>query len=439
VERTRGYASSDGAEIAFHVTGSGPDLVTCLPYGYPAELVWDFPPAARYFTRLASFARLVLFDQRGTGASARDADAPNLEAQGRDILAVMDAAGCERATVWGSSQTGPGAIAFAHAHPERVERLVLWATTARLLPDSDYPEGYSRELGRRIMDQLVAHWGSGAMADLGHPSAANDAQARDWLARMERATGTPSTAAAIGAAFGRSDVRAQARELSMPVLVLHRTGDPIVPVAQGRWLADHIPNSRWFEAAGTDHAIIFGDWGPPVDEIEEFLTGARVARGRERILTTLLFTDIADSTARAAQLGDHAWRDLLARHDMVVRRNIAAHGGDELATTGDGFLASFAVPSAAVAAARAIAGALEPLGLTIRAGAHLTECEIAGANVAGLGVHAAARVAAAARAGEILASETVVQALLGGDAHFEDAGEHELKGVPGMWRLYRLS
>ena len=439
MDRTRGYAASDGAEIAFQVTGRGPDIVVCLPYGYPAELLWDFPPAARCFARLASFARLVLFDQRGTGGSARNADAPGLEAQGRDILAVMDAAGCERATVWGSSQTGPGAIAFAHAHPERVERLVLWATTARLLPDADYPEGYSPEIGRRIMEQLTAHWGSGAMADLGHPSAADDAQARDWLARMERATGTPSTAGAIGVAFGRSDVRVQARELTVPALVLHRTGDPIVPVAQGRWLAEHIPHARWFEAAGTDHAIIFGDWGPLVDEIEEFVTGARVARGRERILTTLLFTDIADSTARAAQLGDHAWRDLLARHDMVVRRQLAAHGGEELATTGDGFLASFAVPSAAIAAARAIAGALRPLDLKIRAGAHLTECEIAGANVAGLGVHAAARVAAAAQAGEILASETVVQALLGGEARFEDAGERELKGVPGRWRLHRLA
>jgi len=438
MEPERGYARSGDTSIAYAVLGDGPfDLLQLLPVGNPIEMGWEIPVMGRFWERLASFSRLILVDQRGTGASDAIATAPTLDEHVADVEAVVDALGLGEVVVAAGSQATPQAILYAHRHPESVRRLLLYGATARLLRAPDYPHGFAPEQADRFAQAYARGWGTGATLDLIAPSAAADRQMRQWWGRAERTAGNPGSLRRLMETFARADVRAEARELAMPTLLSHRAGDALIPVAHARWLAEAIPDCTLVEVPGSDHMAYFGDVAPLLDTMEEYLTGG--VAGRERVLTTLLFTDIAGSTQRASALGDRAWRSLLERHDAVVRTEIAREGGTELSFAGDGFLAEFPTASAAVRAARRIRATTDELGLAVRAGIHTTECERIGANVGGLGVHVAARVASEADGGEILLSQTTAQVLLGAGIGFEDRGERELRGVPGRWRLLAVS
>jgi class 3 adenylate cyclase len=438
MEPVRGYARSGDTSIAYAVIGDGPlDLLFFLPFGNPIELGWEIPLMARFWERLASFTRLVMFDQRGTGASDATAAPPTLEEHVADARAVADAVGFEQFVVAGGSQSSPQTILFAHRHHDRVRRLVLYAATARLLEAPEYPIGLPRPLVESFTERYASGWGTGATLDLIAPSEAGDPQLRQWWGRAERTAGNPGMVRRVLGSLVDADVRAEAAELTMPTLITHRRGDSNIPATHGRWLAQAISGSTHVEFEGRDHMTYFGDARLVLDTIEEWLMGTLAAG--ERVLTTLLFTDIVGSTARATELGDREWRRLLERHDAATRHEIVRAGGTELTFAGDGFVAEFPTASAAVRAARAIRDAVRALGLDVRAGIHTTECERIGVNVGGLGVHVAARVAAAARGGEILVSRTVADVLVGAGLELDDRGEHDLKGVPGRWRLLALS
>jgi class 3 adenylate cyclase len=314
-------------------------------------------------------------------------------------------------------------------------RLVLYAATARVMRAPDYPAGRTVEEARAWVTRLAAGWGNGGTLDQNQPSVADDPAVREWMARAERTLGSPSMAAKASRALGAVDVRDEARSLRVPALVLHRTDDPAIPIEQGRWLASNIPAARWLELEGSDHALYFGDSSLAIQEIEEWVTGTRPVHRAERVLTTLLFTDIAESTHLASALGDIEWRHRLERHDSEIRRELRYQGGIELNTAGDGFLAEFPTATAAVAAARAIRRRLAGLGLGVRVGIHTTECERIGADVGGVGVHVASRVCTLAAPSEILVSGTVADVLLGSGTRLAPRGSHELRGVPGIWRI----
>jgi len=436
IRPTRGYARSGEVHIAYQVLGEGPvDIVHVLPFGTPVEVGWELPQIARWWSLIGSFSRSIIFDQRGVGSSDRTDRAPTLEDQLADLDAVIDAVGFDGFVLAAYSQASPAGIAYAHRHPDRVRRLVLYAATARVTRAPDYPAGRTPEEGRNWVHRLAAGWGNGGTLDENQPTVADDPAVREWMARAERTLGSPAMAAKVARALGRVDVRDAARSLRVPTLVLHRTDDPAIPVAQGRWLAENIPDARWIELDGVDHALYFGDYSLAIQEIEEWVTGKRPVHRAERVLTTLLFTDISDSTRLVAELGDVEWRHRLERHDAEVRRELRYQGGIELNTSGDGFLAQFPTATAAVAAARAIRHHIEGLGLGVRVGIHTTECERMGSDIGGLGVHVAARVCSLAAPGEILVSGTVADVLLGSGAPLSERGSHELRGVPGVWRI----
>jgi class 3 adenylate cyclase len=435
IEPTRGYARSGDIHIAYQVLGDGPaEMVHVLPFGTPVEIGWELPQIARWWTRIGAFTRSIIFDQRGVGSSDRPESPPTVEEQVADIEAVVDAIGAERFALAAYSQASPAGIAYAARHPERVTQLVLYAATARVMEAPDYPEGRSVAEARAWVAALAAGWGNGGTLDHNQPSVAGDAAIRDWFARAERTIGSPAAAVKIAKAMGAADVRASARSLRVPTLVLHRRQDPAIPFAQGEWLAQNIPESRFIELEGRDHALYFGDTSVALQEIEEWVTGTRPVHRAERILTTLMFTDIAQSTQTAATLGDAEWDHLVTRHDAVIRRELRYQGATELNTTGDGFLAQFPTATAAVAAARAIRRRVQRLGVQLRIGIHLTECELVGANVGGVGVHVAARICSLAEPGEILVSGTVADVLIGSGTPLSSRGEHVLKGAPGRWQ-----
>jgi class 3 adenylate cyclase/pimeloyl-ACP methyl ester carboxylesterase len=439
VEPVRGYARSGPVHIAYQVLGTGPpDMVHLLPFGTPVEIGWELPQIARWWTHIGSFSRSIIFDQRGVGSSDRSDVPVTVEDQVADLHAVIEAIGAEQIVLAAYSQASPAGIVYAARYPERVSRLVLYAATARVMHAPDYPAGRTLPEAREWVSRLAAGWGNGGTLDQNQPSVASDPAVREWVARAERTIGSPRVAVQMAAALGNTDVREEARKLRVPTLVMHRTDDPAIPVAQGRWLAENIPGARWVELDGVDHAAYFGDMSEPIEEIEEWVTGRRPAHRAERLLTTLLFTDIAGSTERVANLGDSGWRNLLERHHAVVRQGLLHHGGMELNTVGDGFLARFDTATGAVAAALAIRRSVARLGLELRAGIHTTECERMGPNVGGLGVHIAARIGALAGPGELLVSRTVADVLLGSGTLLTERAEHELKGVPGRWRVFSV-
>jgi class 3 adenylate cyclase len=436
IEPTRGYARSGDVHIAYQVLGSGPaEMVHVLPFATPVEVGWELPQIARWWARMGSFSRSIIFDQRGVGSSDRPDPPPTVEEQVADLQAVVDAVGAERFVLAAYSQASPAGIAYAARNPDRVTRLVLYAATARVMHAPNYPEGRTIPEAREWVSGLASGWGNGGTLDQNQPSVAVDTAVREWMARAERTLGSPAMAVKMAQALGAADVREEAKSLSMPTLVLHRRDDPAIPVAQGKWLADNVPDARWIELDGVDHALYFGDTSVAVQEIQEWVTGTRPAHRAERVLTTLLFTDLADSTETAAALGDTNWQHLLERHDAEVRRELRYQGATELNTVGDGFLAEFPTATAAVAAARAIRRCVASLGLVVRAGIHTTECERMGADVGGVGVHIAARMCGLAEPGEILVSGTVADVLLGSETPLTPRGEYELKGAPGRWRV----
>jgi class 3 adenylate cyclase/pimeloyl-ACP methyl ester carboxylesterase len=436
------YVESGEADVAYTVVGDGPlDLLYFYGLGSHVDLIWDDPLAVRFLDRLASFSRLIFFDRRGTGASdgvARSA-IPTLEEWTEDVGAVLDAVGSDRAAIFAALDAGPIAMLFAAMRPERVSTLVLANTSARYLVAEDYPIGMSQNAVDALVEMVGSLWGTPELAHVINPGHAHDTVFAQALARRLRAAATPRTATAqYRYLLGSVDVRSALPLIQAPTLVLHMTQNPVVPFAYGRYLADHIAGAKFVEVPGRGIGWDDGGSDTMVDEVAEFLTGQRPVVEIDRVLTTVLFTDIVGSTERAASLGDHRWRTLLDSHDRAVRELLRRFRGQEIKTTGDGFHATFDGPARAIRCARAIADAARELGIEVRAGLHTGECEIHGNDLAGLAVHIAARVGALAEPGEVLVSSTVKDLVVGSGIDFADRGEHQLKGVPMSWRLFNV-
>jgi pimeloyl-ACP methyl ester carboxylesterase len=437
---TTRYARSGDVSIAYQVVGEGPfDLVFVPGAVSHVDLIWDDPVRAAWFGRLASFSRLIVLDKRGTGASD-PAPIADLETRIDDVRAVMDAAGSARAAVMGVSEGGPMSLLFAATHPERVAALVLYGALPRFAWAPDFPWGQPVEEWRRELEQEVRDWGTVEGIRAYWPDTTDEDAER--LARAERLSASPSAYRRIEEMNMAIDVREILPSISVPTLVLHRVGDGL-PIAGARWMAERIPGAQLVELEGREHMIARGDWRAVVDAVEAFLTGVRERDEwdepeHERVLTTVLFTDMVGSTARAAELGDRAFSELVAEHHRRIRARLARFHGRELDTAGDGFFASFDGPARAIRCAAAITEDLGDLGVPIRVGIHTGECEVVDGKVAGIAVSIGARVAAAADGGEILVSQTVRDLVTGSGLAFDDRGVHELKGVPGEWRLYAL-
>jgi pimeloyl-ACP methyl ester carboxylesterase len=438
MEPTTQYADSGGVSIAYQVHGEGPlDLVFVPGFVSHVELIWTEPVVAAFFRRLASFARLVVFDKRGQGLSDRLGKPPTLEESMDDLRAVMDAAGCERPALFGISEGGPMAALFAATHPERVSSLVLYGTYARMVEAPDYPIGLPGAALDQWAETIRREWGGPVGMELWAPSAVGEPGFEEWWAKLLRYGTSPAGAIALLDLYRELDVRVALAAIEAPTLIVHCRGDRMIPIAQGRYLAEHIAGSRFVEFPGKDH-LAFTDPDPLLDEVEEFLVGSRGAAEAERALATILFTDLVDSTATAAELGDRRWRQLLERHDAAVRRQLALHRGREVKTVGDGFLATFDGPARAIRCATSLRGELDPLGLQVRSGIHTGEVELIGDDVGGIAVNIGARIGAEATAGEVLVSSTVRELVVGSGLEFADRGVRTLKGVPGEWRLFAI-
>jgi len=437
------YARNGAVHLAYQVVGDGPlDLVLVESWVHHVEAFWEVPELARQRRRLAAIGRLILFDRRGTGLSdpVGLGDLPDLETQVADILAVMDAAGSTQAAVVGVADGGSLSILLAASHPERCRALVLFNSAARLAVDHDYPWGAPESELLEMVRRQSESWSEADadyMAQLA-PSRADDPRFMEQLARYARVAVSPGAVAHYYGQSVQTDVRDLLALVRAPTLVLQRRDSRIARHELGQYLADHIPDARWVELEGADHLWFTGNADEMVDEIDEFLTGTRASSDPDRRLATVLFTDIVGSTARAAELGDTRWRALLDSHDAIVRQQIARFGGTEIGTTGDGFLSTFDGPGRAIRCARAIGEDLAAVGLEIRAGVHVGEVEVRGEQIGGLTVHIGARVAAVGDRGEVVVSGTVKDLMAGSGLTFRDHGEHELKGVPGTWRLYTV-
>jgi class 3 adenylate cyclase len=432
---TTRYAKSGEASIAYQVVGDGPvDLVSVGGPASHIDLEWENPITERALERLASFTRLLRFDRRGTGLSDAVERPPTLEQQMDDLRAVMDAAGLQQTALWGASDAGLGAM-FAATYPERLTALILWGVTAR------GADVVTPETSERMLDAME-HYGEGRFVEVYAPSRVGDRQFEEWWARYERAAASPGMARKILELLLQSDLSDILPTIRVPTLVLHRSGDTLIPLELGRDLASRIPDARFVETPGIDNYPWTGDWTsevePVLDAVEEFLTGSRQSHEPDRVLSTVLFTDIVGSTERAATLGDQRWRELLRKHDAIVREQLERWRGREAEALGDGFLATFDGPARAVRCADAILRAVEPVGLQVRAGAHTGECEHVGDDVGGIAVHIGARVADLAEGGEVVVSSTVKDLVAGSGLSFSEKGVRELEGVPGEWRLFAL-
>jgi class 3 adenylate cyclase len=434
------YAKSGDLHIAYAVEGDGPiDLVWIPPWVSQVEYLWAEPSLERVMERLTQFARVITFDRRGSGLSDPLFGAPTLEDQMDDVLAVMDAAGSKSAAICGTLEGGPMAAMFAATHPDRTDALVLYATFARATWAPDYEWAWSPEERDRAMGELLARWGQGLVASSVAPSKAAEPGFMEWAGRLERLAASPSTIRRIFELIGEFDVRDVLPSIRVPTLVMHRAGDSFIKVDHSRYIASKIPGARYVELEGDENMFSIGDSESLIGELEEFLTGTRHEREPDRMLATVLFTDICDSTRRAAEMGDRGWRFLLERHDGLFRQALERHRGREVKRTGDGFLATFDGPARAIRCAASVAEAMGSLGLQIRAGLHTGELEVMDGDLGGLAVHIASRVMGAAGPNEVLVSGTVKDLVVGSGIDFEDRGERELRGVPGEWRLYAVN
>jgi pimeloyl-ACP methyl ester carboxylesterase/class 3 adenylate cyclase len=441
VPETR-YTKSGDVNVAYQVVGSGPiDLLFGAGWVANIELMWEEPMYARFLERLASFARLIVFDKRGTGLSDRvPPDAmPTLEERTDDIRAVLDAVGSERAAIFGVSESGNMSILFAATYPQRTSALITFAAFAKRLRSPDYPWAPTLEERLAWVDAVERDWGK--LGDLGTiaPSLKDDKRLLEWFSAFRRRSASPGAARALALMNSYIDIRGVLPSVSVPTLVMHRVGDLDVSIENGRYLAAHIPGAKFVELPGVDHIPWIGDSDRVIEEAQEFLTGTPPAVGSERFLSTVLFTDIVGSTQAAAERGDRAWRDLVERHHTSVRRELARHRGVEQDTAGDGFFATFDGPGRAVRCALAIRESLRPLGIRIRAGVHTGECEVISGKVGGIAVIIGARVREQAVPDEVLTSSTVRDLTSGSGLRFDDRGSHLLKGVPGDWRLFAAS
>jgi class 3 adenylate cyclase len=433
------YAKSGDLHIAYITEGDGDlDLVWISPWISQVEYLWSEDSLARVTERLTRFARLITFDRRGSGLSDPLSGAPTLEEQMDDVIAVMDAAGSERAAICGTLEGGPMALLFAATHPERTEALVLYATFARATWAPGYEWAWTPEEREPHMAESVAHWGEGLTVGTVAPSAWDDPAFREWAGRLERLAASPGTIKRILDLIGEFDVRDVLPSIRVPTLVLHRRNDSFIKVEHSRYLADRIPGARYVELEGTDNMFSIGDSEAIMGEVEEFLTGERHQQEPDRMLATVLFTDICGSTERAAELGDRGWRFMLERHDALFRRSLDRHRGREVKRTGDGFLATFDGPARAIRCASDVASSVASIGLQVRAGLHTGELEVMDGDLGGLAVHIAARVMDTAEPSEVLVSSTVKDLVVGSGIEFRDRGPHELRGVPGEWRLFAV-
>jgi class 3 adenylate cyclase len=431
------YTRSGDVNIAYQVIGQGPlDLVYVMGWVTNLEAFWQEPSVARFFQRLASFSRLILFDKRGTGLSDRVPikELPTLEQRMDDVRAVMDAAGSDRAALFGVSEGGPMCALFAATYPQRTAALVLYGSYAKRLRAPDYPWAPTSEEREHWYELLEQGWGG--VVDIATMAPNADPRFREWWARYLRMSASPAAALAFGRMNAEIDIREVLPSIQVPTLILHRTGDLDMDVGGARYMASRIAGAKYLELPGDDHLPFVGDQEAILDEIEEFLTGARRQADLDRVLATVLFTDMVGSTERSAALGDKGWRDLLEAHNRVIREELDRFRGREVDTAGDGFFATFDGPARAIRCACAMRNELARLGIEIRAGLHTGECELVGDKVRGLAVNIGSRVASLARPGEVLVSSTVKDLVAGSGLEFTDRGVHTLRGVPGEWRLF---
>jgi class 3 adenylate cyclase len=443
VPRTH-YVKTGDLHLAYHVSGDAPLNLLSSTY-FPIDCLDEEPSIARFQRRLASFSRLVQFNPRGLGLSdpVSPSSPPTLEQWMRDALAVMDAVGIARAAVFTSGWVALEGSLLAATHPDRVSHLIVVNGAARLLRAPEYPIGMSRDewdaYEEVVFEPDAVERGLDVLA-LANPSVADDPAYRAWWDRAGNRGASPAMAQAITRLRRQADVRPLLGSIQTPTLILHRRDiSGFFPVQHGRYLAEHIPNAKYVELDGADTSCWVGDTDLMLDEIEEFLTGVRHGPEPDRALAAVLFTDIVASTERIVEVGERRWRDLLDRHDAVLRRQLERFGGREIKTTGDGVLATFDGPARAVQCACAIRDAAAQLGLEVRAGVHVGEVELRGPDIAGMTVHIAARIHARADPGEVLVSRTVVDLVTGSHITFTDRGQHELKGVPGNWQLFGVT
>jgi class 3 adenylate cyclase len=431
--------NSDGQHVAYEVSGDGPlDLVFIPDWVTNLEVMREEPSIARFLDRLASFSRLIFLDKRGSGLSdpVPLGAIPTIEEWMHDVCTVLDDLGSARAALLGHGEGGPMAMLFAATHPDRTQALLLADTCARRRRAPDYPWGLPDDAAERYIAGIVGAWGSGEAAQIGAPSEAHRPGAVERRARLERLAMSPGEFGAIYPSTYELDIRPVLDTIRVPTLVLHRRDNAYMRIGNGRYLAEHIKDARLVELPGRDHFFHAGDTVTMLDHVQEFLTGTREAPDHDRVLATVLFTDIVGATGLAEQLGDRGWRDLLDRHHALVRQELARFRGRELDTAGDGFFATFDGPARGVRCALAIRDIVRTLGIEIRAGVHIGECEIMGDKVGGIAVHTAARIMAQSRPGGVLVSRTVKDLVAGSGLVFEEAGRHALRGVAEEWDLY---
>jgi class 3 adenylate cyclase len=435
------YAKSGDAHIAYQVVGDGPiDLVLIHGFISHLENQWENPALARFLDRLASFSRLIIFDKRGTGLSDRVAESalPTLEQRMDDIRAVMDAVGSNRAAMFGLSEGGPLSTLFAATYPARTAALIMFGAYAKWIRSDDYPWAPTREQHEAAFKAYEEHWGTPIGLKTMAPSVAKDERMRQWYARHQRLSASPGAGVTLYRMNIEVDIRAILPTIRVPTLILHRSGDRLLPCQGARYMAGQIPSAKFVELPGDDHLAWIGDTDPLLAAVQEFLTGEPPVLEADRVLATVLFIDIVQSTQRATAVGDARWRDLVDNYQQQVGKEVARRGGRVVNTAGDGAFATFDGPARAIKCARSIRSAVGALGLTIRCGIHTGECVIEGNDVAGIAVHIGARVEARANPGEILISSTVKDLIAGSGVECSDRGSHVLKGVAGRWRLFAV-
>ena len=434
------YAKNGDLSIAYQVVGDGPrDLVYVPGWVTNVEVMWEEPGLARFVHRLASFSRFITFDKRGIGLSdpVPVGELPDLETRVADLRAVMDAAESERATLFGHSEGGSTAALFAATYPDRTERLILFGSYAKRIRSDDYPWAPTSEERLAQTEGFEQSWDDPArIVEFYAPSRADDDAFIEWFGRWLRLSASPKAGAALNTASSNIDVTNVLSDIRVPTLLLYRLEDQDVKIEEGRYIASKIPGARLVELHGADHFFYAGNTEPILQEIEEFVTGYRAAAEPERVLATVLFTDIVASTEKASALGDRTWRDLLERHNATIRDELKKWRGREVDNAGDGFLATFDGPARGIRCAQAITDAVRPLGIEVRCGLHTGEIEIVGSAIAGMGVHIGARISALAGPGEVLVSRTIKDLVAGGGFEFSSRGAHSLKGVSEEWEIY---
>ena len=433
------YANSGGVSIAYQVLGDGPrDLVVVPGFVSNLDTYWEEPNVESFYRKLASFSRVILFDKRGTGLSDRVAELPSLEVRMDDVRAVMDDVGSQRAALFGWSEGGPMCALFAATYPNRAAALVMCGSYARPRAAPGYEWGRSDELNAAMLRDVERNWGKPIGLRMRAPSMAQDERFAQWWARLLRTGASPSAALSLQQMNSEIDIRHVLPSIRVPTLILHSVNDQSLNVGLGRYLAEHISAAKFVELQGPDHVPYLSDSQTITDEIEEFLTGVRHHDVDDRVLATVMFTDIVGATETAARLGDKRWRELLMRHHDTVRGELQRFRGREIDTAGDGFFAAFDGPARAVRCACAVGEAVRPLGIELRAGVHTGECEVMGDKYGGIAVHIGARIAPCAAAGEVLVSRTVKDLVSGSGLAFDDRGVQPLKGVPGDWPLFAV-